>query len=564
MRVSLGRRALLLAPVLLALPALPATAADARPAPALSGAPGSALAGVVAAPSPASLARLRDALVRSAAGRPGLSLRVAEGTAAPAESAPERAYLGDLGDVDGDGRRDVVEERERTTVVRSGRTGAVLLRRTDESLLPAPAGAGAVRLVSLRFAYTETADGYATTVRLQGLDRAGRTRWTSTSTGSVRQAGVEDAGVVLLDGVLAQLAPTTDASGRPALLLGALSGTASAAGAATRLQLQTLSLADGRLTARETLSGAGTGFPVAVPADELGRGCVLGVQPLAAASLVQLSCGGSSPVWQQPVDLVAPYPALAGDFDGDRRPDVSLTTFGFEDPQPGETGRGTQVLAGTDGSALARGPLDGLVPMGVDVSGDRQPDFLRPVFASGLGLQGVTLAGRRLYQRTVDLEGSGSISLSLGPDVTGDGTADGFLLAAPQQGTGLAVVVDGRRGQRTVVPGGDGLLLPGLRGRGGDVLVQDVAAGHARLAVHAGDDGRRLARVTVPGPAGTVAHGSALAVDADGDGRRDLVTATRTGDRRLTTATTPAGRVLWQQSVRAPALRPEAGGVVLG
>ena len=512
---------------------------------------------LLAAPSASRAQAWRVALLRSAAG---------EEAATPAEGPREWTAVHDAGDVDGDRRSDVVVMREESTVVRSGRDGRVLLQREGSSLIPV-AGAGAVRLVALDVEFSGGDSGYAVELTLSGLDRTGRPLWEHVASGSVEGYGIGPAYAGRADQFPAMLyAGQRDAAGAPALLLGALTGAHGPVGAATSLELTLLSVADGSTSPLPGVQGVGTGTPWAFPfpAGRAAQSCYATTAPVATVTRAALQCD-SGVRWTALTRLNDPYVGAGGDFDGDRATDLVLSTFGFEPPGPGEPGRGTQVLAYDDGSALASSPLDGLSPIGGDASGDGQPDFLAFSFEDlGFGIRGVTLAGEQLWKRSLQLRGSGSIEGYLGLDVTGDGLADALLRAAPEKGTPVGLVVDGRDGRTLTVPGADALLAPGLRARGADLAVLEPGDRRLQVRVVSGDHGRRLLDTRVPMPRGTPATGGAGTADVDGDRRRDLVLTSRAGDRRLTTAVSATGRVLWQHAEKAPPREAQGPVVVVG
>jgi hypothetical protein len=207
-----------------------------------------------------------------------------------------------------------------------------------------------------------------------------------------------------------------------------------------------------------------------------------------------------------------------------------------------------------------------LSPLRVDVNRDGQPDFLEfDVGEEGLAVQGVTLTGEVLYRSSLAVPGSGRLEAGIGIDVTGDGVRDGYLRAEPQKGEPLAVVLNGRTGQAQRVAGVDNLLLPGLRRAGSDLSVVTTERGRLRTRVLSGDRARPLLDVRVQGPAGTPTAGGAGTADLDRDGRRDLVLASRSGGRHLTTAFSASGRLLWQTDEKAPAVvKEELVEVVVG
>lgn len=535
---------------------VPAEAAPPPPAPRLaeldpSRALRTAAIDLVRAPAASTAATWRAAVLRSLTDDSGS----ADG------GRPEYSFVASAGDLDDDRREDVMVLREGETVVRSGKDGRVLLRRPSGRLLPVT-GAGAVRLVAVDVEYRDQLDSMELVVHLSGLDRAGRAVWEHELTGGVTMVGAGPAYLARYDSLPLLLHPVQDAADQPGLMLGSLTGVGTPVGLTTRVDLVVLSIADGTVSALPALHGSGFSIPWALPLDE--PGCYVANEPVAAATRVSLLCDGS-PVWTRPVPLMDPYAVPAGDFDGDGRSDLMLTTFGFERPQPEEVLRGTRVLSFTDGTQVGSSTVDGLVPLGADVDGDAQPDFIELAFEDmGFAVQGVTLAGDVLYRRSIELRGNGMLEAWLGLDVTGDGVGDGFLRATPDRGSPLAAVVDGRDGRTVTVPGVDALLTPGLRATGADLLVLETDKRRLRAAVHSGEGGRPLLSAVVPGPAGAVAPGSAGTVDADGDGRRDLVVVSRRDSTRLTTAFTARGRVLWQQSEKAAAAPDSDEVIVVG
>lgn len=497
----------------------------------------------------------------------GAYLAAAGDSAGAAEGPREFAQVYEVGDVDGDGHGDVAVQREQATSVRSGRDGRTLLRREGFAFLFGITGAGRVRLLSLDLHYDERDDGYAVTARFQGLDGKGRAVWAHEQTGAVSGQGVGPAWAGRLDSLPALFdLDQHDPDGRPALLLGSLTAVETPATVLSRMDLTTLSLTDGTAAPLSSVQGAGRGYAYAypVPPAEGAGTCYASTAPTAALTRVQLACDGEEAMWTSVVRLRNPYVVEAGDFDGDRISDLQATTFGFERPRPRELLRGTQILSSTDGANLGTSRLDGLTPLRVDVDGDGQPDFLEFAFEEeGFAVQGVNLAGEVLYRSTLGLRSSGSLEGHLGMDVTGDGVPDAYLRAAPQKGEAVAVVVDGRTGRAQRTTGVDGMLWPGLRRTGIDLAVVTSDRGRLRTKVLSGDRGRLLLDVRVPGPAGTPAQGGAGTTDLDRDGRRDLVVASRSGNRHLTTAWSSAGRLLWQISEKAPPVREREGVVIV-
>ena len=561
-RTRLVRCAALVSVAAVALAGLaPAGAApvDARPAPVAELDPGRALHAAV-------LQLVRGASADRAAAWADAYRRAAsdddeEAASSSASSGPpEWSYAYSAGDVDGDRREDVVVLRDREVLVRSGKDGRVLVRRPGGSLSPVEGG-GAVRLLALDVDFREQGEGYALRVTFSGLDARGRTRWTHEVDGSASGQSAGPAYVSRFSSMPAMLMDSAVPSGGPALLLGSLTGALGPAGGPTRMDLELLSLADGSVSTPAPLLGAGAGLPWAYPATT--PDCYVATEPAASASLVSLRCKGTTS-WVRPVRLVDPYAAPAGDFDGDDRSDLMLSTFGFEPASSADVTRGTRVLAHDDGAELGGGPLDGLVPIGGDASGDGQPDFLGLAFEDeGFAVRGTTVDGTVLYRRTIQLRGSGSLEGRLGLDVTGDGLGDAFLRAAPQGGSSLAVVIDGRSGRSRSTRGVDALLAPGLRTRGGDLLSTRSSGGRLQAEVRAGDSGRRLLTTSISGPRGAVKLGTAAAADLDGDGRRDLLVVSRSGSTRLTTGVSASGRQLWQHRDKAAAAEESDGIVVV-
>lgn len=557
-RLSTGRLTCLLATSAVAaaglVPAVAAPAPVARPA------------FVELDPARALRAATRDLLsapsAQTAAGWRGATLAVAgdpeeaSSTASSSPSTPrDHAFAYSAGDVDGDRREDVVVLRLDDAVVRSGRDGRVLLRRKDGFLLPVGAP-GRVRLVALDPSYEETSRGVDITVRYSGLDGRGRTVWTHETSGSVVGEGVGPAYAVTYDSLPLLLGVDhVDAQGRPALLLGGITGAGAVAAGAAQMALSALSVQDGAVTALPALHGAG-GIPWASPMDPgLHRGCYVGTEPAGAVTLTSLRCAAGAPSWTRPVPLQDAYAHDGHHFDADGRGDVLVSTFGFDPPETQDPLRGSRVLSGANGSTLGASSQEGLVPLRGDVSGDREPDFLQISFAEqGFALQGVTLAGKVLYRRTIEFRSSGFLEGQLALDVTGDGIGDAFLRAEPERGTPVAIVLDGRSGRALTVPRVDALVAPGLRPRGADLLVLDAVGRRPHVTVLSGDRGRPLLSAPlVARPAPVAGGGSAAALHLDGDRRRDLVVATRVGDVRLITAYSARGRVLWNvaEKVRA-------------
>jgi hypothetical protein len=474
----------------------------------------------------------------------------------------EWSYVSSAGDLDGDKRGDVLVQRENETLVRSGKDGRVLLRRADGALLPV-AGAGAVRLLSVDVEYREQEAGMELAVLLSGLDRTGRAVWEHQLTGGAQAVGEGPAYAARYDQLPVLMDPDhAVGSGGPSLLLGSLSGVATTVGLTSQLALETLSLTDGSVAALPALHGHGSSVPWAFSFGT--PDCLVTSEPVAAATRVSLQCGGA-PTWTRPVRLLDPYVVPAGDFDGDDSADLMVTTFGFERPRPEEVLRGTRVLSYADGTEVGSSALDGLVPLGADVNGDEQPDFIELAFEEmGFALQGLTLAGDVLYRRTIELHGSGMLEGLLGLDITGDGIGDGYLRATPERGTPVTVIIDGRNGTPIRAPGAGDLMVPGLRPTGADLASTTVEKRRLRVGVSSGATGRALLSAVVPGPAGAVSPGSAGAVDVDGDGRRDLVVVSRRDSTRLTTAFSARGRVLWQQSEKAAPVGSHPEVIVVG
>jgi hypothetical protein len=558
--MSSTRLTALLAVLALGLAGLaPATASTAPPLPRISDldparALHAAALDLVRAPGADTADAWRTAALRAAAD--------ADESSPPDPGRREWSHVSSAGDVDGDKRVDVLVQREDETLVRSGKDGRVLLRRTGVSLLPV-AGAGAVRLLSLDVEFREQQAGLELTVLLAGLDRNGRAVWEHELTGSAQGAGEGPAYAARYD----QLPVLMDrdhqvGSGSPSLLLGSLSGVATLGGLTSQLQLKTLSLADGSVASLAPLHGHGNSAPWAFSFGT--PDCLVTSEPAAAATRISLQCDGT-PTWARPVPLMDPYVVPAGDFDGDDASDLMVTTFGFERPRPDEVLRGTRVLSYADGAQVGSSTLDGLVPLGADVSGDGEPDFFELAFEGmGFAIQGVTLDGEVLYRRSIELRGSGMLEGMLGLDITGDGIGDGYLRATPERGTPVTVVIDGRTGSPIRVPGAGDLLVPGLRPTGADLASATVDKRRLRVTVVSGATARTLLSAVVPGPPGAVSPGSAGAVDVDGNGRRDLVVVSRRDSTRLTTAFDPRGRVLWQQSEKAGPLGQDPEVIVVG
>lgn len=538
---------------------VPAAAAPAPPVPRVadlepSRALHAAALDLVRAPDVESAAAWRTAALRAATD---------SDEASPTSSGPrEWSFVSDAGDLDGDRRIDVLVQREQETLVRSGRDGRVLLRRAAGALLPV-AGAGDVRLLAIDVEFQPQETGLELTVLLAGLDRGGRAIWEHQLSGSGHAVGEGPAYAARYDQLPVLMDPDhSDGSEAPMLLLGSLSGVATTTGLTSQLQLEALSLTDGSVSALPALHGQGNSAPWAFSFGA--PDCLVTSEPVAVATRVSLQCGGT-PTWTRPVPLMDPYVAPAGHFDADELADLMVTTYGFEQPQPDEVLRGTRILSYADGAELGSSTLDGLVPLGGDVSGDDQPDFITLAFEDmGFALQGTTLAGEVLYRRTIELRGSGMLEGLLGLDITGDGIGDGYLRATPERGTPVTVVVDGRQGRTLRVPGSGDLLAPGLRATGADLVSATAVRRRLRIEVRSGDRGRMLLSAPVPGPAGAVAPGSAGAVDVDGDGRRDLVVVSRRDSTRLTTALSSRGRLLWQQSDKASPTGPSEGVIIAG
>ena len=554
--VALGVGAAGLTPAAAVAPDTPAPAApqvtDLQPSRALHAA---ALA-LLRTPDAARAAAWRSALLRSV--EPG----------EPEDESSSRrdwSLLYDAGDVDGDRRSDLIVMRDGITLVRSGHDGRVLLRRSGSSLLPVP-GAGAVRLVALDVDFQESDTGFKVTVRLQGLDRTGRAQWQHELSGRLSYVGAGPAYAVRFENLpMLLMEGQRDAAGRPAMLLGSISGAYGPEGAVSQLDLGLLGAADGSRTALPAVHGVGAGLPwaFAVAPKNGAAPCYATTAPTGPASRVTLVCDRAAR-WTRPAALLDPFVDEAGDFDGDGTWDLLVSTFGFEPAESEEPGRGTRVLAFNDGRELGASSLEQLCALLVDVNGDRQPDFMEVGFAEeGFFLRGVTLAGKQLWRRTIELRGSGSLEGHLGLDVDGDGVGDAFLRAEPRKGSPLAISINGRNGRPLVVPGVDALLSPGLRPRGADLVALEPVRGRLHASVLSGDRGRKLLSVRVPGPTGKVLHGAVAAVDVTRDGRRDLVLVSRIGDRRLTTAFSSRGSVLWQVSEQAAAPMSGSDAVVV-
>lgn len=501
---------------------------------------------------------------RAAAWRTALLRSVSdtdEGSSSPGAQR-EWSFVSSAGDLDGDRRGDVLVMSEGETLVRSGKDGRVLLRRLGSSLLPVT-GAGAVRLVAVDVEFRGQGDGIEIAVLLAGLDRRGKAVWEHELAGSVSGFGEGPAYAARYDHLpLLMDSDHQSVAAGPALLLGSLTGAASQTGLTSRLDLEALSLTDGSVRDVAALHGQGRSAPWAFSAGA--PGCLVTSEPVVVGARVSLHCGGT-PTWSRAVPLMDPYVVPAGDFDGDKVSDLMVSTFGFEEPQPDEVLRGTRVLSYADGTEQGRSSRDGLVPLGGDVSGDGEPDFLGLVFEEmGFAVQGTTLAGDVLYRRTIELRGSGMLEGMLGLDITGDGIGDGYLRATPERGAPVTLVIDGRQGRTVRVPGSGDLLSPGLRATGADLASATAEKRRLRVEVRSGNGGRTLLSTLVPGPAGAVTPGSAGAVDLDADGRRDLVVVSRRDSSRLTTAFSSRGRVLWQRAEKASAVRSSDDVVVVG
>jgi hypothetical protein len=471
-----------------------------------------------------------------------------------------------VGDLDGDRRGEVAEMRMDGVSVRAGKDGRVLFTRPPGTELLPVAGTG-VRLVSLDVEFAQTSFGLDITVALAGLDRAGRAVWTRKQSGSLTFAGAGPAFAASYTDLPVLVTPgLLDAVGRPALLLGSLSGGDTSVGTVSSLALSSLSVADGSVTALPSVTGAGFGIPFAFPLGRPGadRSCYVAPAPAGVASTAALQCGTGAARWTRPVDLTSPSAELAGDFDGDKVADVAFTTFGFTEPDASEPTRGTRVLSSASGAQVGTSKLDLLFPLGVDASGDAQPDFMQISFDEpGFAIVGRTLAGTEFYRRSISLAGSGSLEAQIGQDITGDGVPDAYLRAQPERGSATGVVVEGRTGRPLIVADADGLVLPGLRARGGDLAVTAMERGRLRTTLRGGDRGQRLLSVVSPGPVGTVTPGAVATADLDGDKRRDLIVANRVSGRAVTTAFSATGRVLWQRTggVREA---DQPGGVTVG
>lgn len=464
------------------------------------------------------------------------------------------------GDLDGDGRDDLLVAHDTGTTVRSGTDGRVLLRRDRGTLSPVR-GAGDVRLLAVEVEYVEVDRGFAIDVHLEGLDGKGRTRWQHLATGTYTFTGAGPLGVTRVQSLPLMAADgMLDSDGRPALLLGGLTGTVAVMGSLT-LEPGLLSLADGEMQALPEVQGTGRSTPWVTPqtTSHQPQGCYTTSAPLGPLTRVGLLCDATQ-AWSVDVPLRGAYVEEAGDFDGDQASDVLVTTWGFERPQPREVARGTRVLSFADGSTVGSGPLDTLTPLLEDVGGDGQPDLMEVLLGDvDVELRAVTVAGEEIWARQVALDEAGWTSVHSGYDLTGDGLADGLVIGMPDSGPGRTTVVDGRTGKALTRSGVNELLLPGLRRRGGDLVVLGADRGRARATVLSGDRGSRLLDVRVPGAPGLVSSGGAGTADLDRDGRRDLVVASRTDDVRVTTAFSAAGRVLWQVREKAKPIRRDVG-----
>lgn len=470
------------------------------------------------------------------------------------------ARVTDAGDLDGDGRADLLVAHDTGTTVRSGKDGRVLLRRDRGTLSPVR-GVGDVRLLSVGVEYVDVDRGFTIDVHLEGLDGKGRTRWQHQATGTYTYTGAGPLGVTRVQSLPLMAADgMLDSHGRPALLLGGLTGTVAVMGSLT-LEPALLSLSDGELQVLPEVQGIGRATPWVTPqtTSHEPQRCYTTSAPLGPLTRVGLLCGGTQ-AWSVDVPLRGAYVEEAGDFDGDQASDVLVTTWGFERPQPREVARGTRVLSFADGSTVGSGPLDTLTPLLEDVSGDGQPDLMEMLLGDvDVELRAVTVAGEEIWARQVALDEAGWTSAYSGYDVTGDGLADGLVIGMPDAGPGSTTVVDGRTGKAFTRSGVDELLLPGLRRRGGDLVTLGADRGRARATVLSGDRGSRLLDVRVPGASGLVSSGGAGTADLDRDGRRDLVVASRTDDVRVTTAFSAAGRVLWQVREKAKPIRKDIG-----
>ncbi|TAL26399.1 MAG: hypothetical protein EPN99_00355 [Frankiales bacterium] len=489
-----------------------------------------------------------------------------ESTGSSAASTGPRDYarVTDAGDLDGDGRSDVLVAHDSGTTVRSGKDGRVLLRHAGSSLSPVP-GAGAVKLLSVKVEYVDVDRGFAIDVHFEGLDGKGRSRWQHTATGTYTFTGAGPLGVTRVQSLpLLASDGMLDGAGRPALLLGGLSGTVAVMGSLT-LEPALLSLSDGELQVLPEVRGMGRATPWVTPqtTSHEPQRCYTTSAPLGPLTRVGLLCG-ATPAWTVDVPLRGAYVEEAGDFDGDQASDVLVTTWGFERPQAREVARGTRVLSFADGSTVASGPLDTLTPLLADVSGDGQPDLMEVLLGDAdVELRAVTVAGEEIWARRVALDEGGWTSAYSGYDLTGDGLADGLVIGMPDTGPGRTTVVDGRTGKAYTRVGVNDMLLPGLRQRGADLVVLGADRGRARATVLSGDRGATLLDVRVPGPTGLVSTGGAGAADLDRDGRRDLVVASRTDDVRVATAFSAAGRVLWQVREKAKPVRKDIGMVIV-
>lgn len=474
------------------------------------------------------------------------------------------ARVSGAGDLDGDGRDDLLVAHDSGTTVRSGKDGRVLLRRARGTLSPVR-DAGVVRLLAVEVEYVDVDRGFSIDVRLEGLDGRGRTRWQHLASGTYTFTGAGPLGVTRVQSLpLMASDGMLDSDGRPALLLGGLTGTVAVMGSLT-LEPALLSLSDGELQVLPEVQGMGRYTPWVTPqtTSHQPQGCYTTSAPLGPLTRVGLLCDATQ-AWTADVPLRGAYVEEAGDFDGDAASDVLVTTWGFDRPQAREVARGTRVLSFADGTTVGSGPLDTLTPLLEDVSGDGRPDLMEVLLGEvDVQLRAVTLAGEEIWSRQVALDDSGWMSAYSGYDLTGDGLADGLVIGTPDTGLERTTVVDGRTGKAYTRAGVNELLVPGLRRAGADLAVLGADRGRARATVLSGDSGSPLLDVRIPGAPGLVSSGGAGTADLDRDGRRDLVVASRTDDVRVTTAFSSAGRVLWQVREQAPPRRKDVAVLVV-
>lgn len=492
----------------------------------------------------------------------GLLAEESVDSSASVSGARHYARVADAGDLDGDGRSDVLVAQDGGTTVRSGRDGRVLLRRDRGTVTPVR-GAGDVRLMSVDVEFVEVDRGFAIDVHVEGIDRTGRSRWVHRISGTYTWTGAGPLGVTRVQSLpLILSGGVLDTDGRPAVLLGGITGTVAVMGALT-LEPALLSLADGELQPLAEVRGTGRFTPWATPqtTGHQPQGCYTTSAPVGPLTRVGLVCD-ATPAWSADVPLRGAYVEEAGDFDGDAASDVLVTTWGYARPEAREVARGTHVLSFADGSTVGSGPLDTLTPLLKDVSGDGEPDLMEALLGdSAVELRAVTLAGEEIWSRRLELAGAYWTTAFTGYDLTGDGLPDALVVVEQDAGPASTSVVDGRTGRAFSRSGGHELLLPGLRRRGADLVVLGADRGRARATVLSGDRGSRLLDLRVPGTSGSA--GGAGTADLDRDGRRDLVVASRSDDIRVTTAFSAAGRVLWQ--VREKAVLPrEDIGIVVG